>query len=136
MKIKSLIAITTVILLASCGAASDKVEIAKAKDVCEKTITAIDKGEFDNVKDNYYSTEFSAGTSKEDLTGKFTKLKEACGDLVSYTLKDSSSTAEIGFPAQAVLTYEVKHSKVTTTEKFVVINQFDSYRISSHSVNN
>ena len=134
MKIKFLITAASLFLLASCT--SEKVDIAKAKVVCENAMKAIDKGEFDKVKNDYYSTEFSEGTSKEDFASKFTKLKEACGDLVSYTLKDSSSAAEPGYEAQAVLTYEVKHSKITTTEKFVVVNDHDGYRIAKHSVNN
>ena len=124
----------TILLLASCSGGG-KLEYGKAKETAENCMKAIDKGDFQGVKDNYYSDNYGT-TSTEDLNKKFTKLKDVCGDLVSYTLKDSSSTSEVGEEAQVVLTYEVKHSNTTTTEQFVIVEQNGKYKIANHAVNN
>lgn len=133
MKLRLIIPVIGIFLLASCG--GGKVDYAKARQVAEGAITAINQGDVSKVKEEYYSAELLA-TSGEELQEKIHRLKDLSGNLVSYTLKDSSGSSEIGEPTMVNLTYEVKYEKVTTTEQFIVSEQGNKYRITTHTVNN
>jgi hypothetical protein len=135
MKLKHLFYSTAALILSACSAGG-KMDYAKAKETCETTMMSIDKGDYQTVIENYYSTEMGGAANTEKLTERFNKMKAATGDLKSYSLKDSSMTSEIGEEAKITLTYEVKHTGVTTTEKFSVVDQGGKYRISNHEVNN
>lgn len=133
MKIIRVLAFVSCLALAACS--GGKVDYAKAKQVAEGALQSINKGDVEKVKNDYYSEDL-VNTSGEDLQAKFSKLKDLTGNLVSYTLKDSSGSSEIGEPTMAKLTYEVKYERVTTTEQFIVSEQGNKYRITTHTVNN
>jgi hypothetical protein len=121
------------LLLISCS--GGKPDYAKAKQAAEGALQSINQGDVEKVKSDYYSNDLIT-TSGEDLNEKFTRLRDLTGNLISYTLKDSSGSAEIGEPKMVNLTYEVKYDKVTTTEQFIVTEQGNKYRITTHTVNN
>jgi hypothetical protein len=133
MKIKLFIA-AVIFAFASCS--SDKLDPAKAKETVEACLTAIDQGDYAKVKTDYYSSELSSAESAEELTGKFKKLKEVTGDMQSFELKETEQRAELGEESQVILTYNVKHARVATTEKFNVILESGKYKISSHDIKN
>src|SRR5579872_199677 len=129
MKIK-LFMIAVIFALVSCK--GEKPEIDKAKTAVEACLKAIDKGEYAKVKTEYYSTEFGSGETEEELSGKFKKLKEVTGDMQSFEVKESSLNEEPGEDAKIILVYAVKHARVTTLEKFVVIIEEGKYKITLH----
>jgi hypothetical protein len=129
----SILLVVVSLILFSCS--GGKPDYKKAKQVTEGALKSINAGEVDKVKSEYYSDDLIS-KSGEDLNAKFSKLKELTGNLISYTLKDSSGSSEIGEPTMVTLTYEVKYDRVTTTEKFIVSEQGSKYRITTHTVNN
>jgi len=133
MKIKLLI---SAIIFAFASCSSDKLDLAKAKTAAEGCLTTIDKEDYPAVINEYYATELGNAEPAEELTNKFKKLKEVTGPMQSFELKESANTAEIGKESEAVLTYVVKHARVTTIEKFTVIIESGKYKISSHDIKN
>jgi hypothetical protein len=118
---KSLIA--AAILLTSLNAcSSEKLEISKAKTCVESLISAADKGDFEQVK-KLSSESFNEGEPAEQRIEKLKMLKNALGDVVSMQLTDSLSEAKSGEEAKILLTYKVKHSKISSIEKYTVLDQ-------------
>lgn len=133
MKIKLLIAAFTFILFSCAG---DKIELPKAKECAENCLNAIAKEDYTKVRMEYYSNDLGGAEPAAELESKFKKLKEVTGYMQSFELKESSISAEMGEEAKALLTYEVKHTRVTTTEKFTIIIENGKYKISSHDIKN
>ena len=133
MKIKLLI-VALVFAFASCK--NDKLDLAKAKETAEKCLTAVDKEDYTAVINEYYSNEFASSQTPEELTGKFKKLKEATGAMQSFELKSSDNLAETMQESTIVLTYVVKHERVVTNEKFIIVEEGGKYKISLHAITN
>ena len=133
MKIKLLI-IAIVFAFASCS--TDKLDVAKAKESAENCLKAIDKGDYTAVTSEYYSSELASAESVAELSDKFKKLKEVTGEMQSFELKESDSQAVMGEESKVLLTYSVKHARVTTVEKFIVVLESGKYKIASHDIKN
>jgi len=133
MKIKLLI-VAIVFAFASCS--SDKLDLAKAKETAEKCLTAIDKEDYPTVINEYYASELGSTQTPEELTAKFKKLKEVTGAMQSFELKSSDNSVEAMKESTATLVYVVKHDRVTTNEKFVIILENGKYKISLHDIKN
>ncbi len=110
-------------------------DFKKARQVAEGALQSINQNDVEKVRNEFYSNDLVT-VSGEDLPDKFRRLSDLSGKLISYTLKDSSGSAEIGEPLMINLTYEVKYDKVTTLEQFIISEQGDKYRITTHTVNN
>jgi hypothetical protein len=132
MKIKLLIAALAFALF-SCS--SEKMELPKAKEVAEACLNAIAKEDYAKVKGEYYSDALGAA-SADELDSKFKKLKDVMGEMQSFELTDSAVNNNSGEEPNVILTYTVKHSKVTTTEKFVIIIEGSKYKIMMHDIRN
>ncbi|MGZ3864322.1 MAG: hypothetical protein ACXVPN_04035 [Bacteroidia bacterium] len=132
MKTKLLIAALTFILLSCAG---EKMELPKAKEVAEACLTAIDKGDYAKVKSEYYSDAL-ATASADEIDAKFKKLKEVTGDMQSFELTESAVNNNAGEEPSVVLSYNVKHAKINTVEKFVIVLEGSKYKISLHDVRN
>ncbi|MGZ3866394.1 MAG: hypothetical protein ACXVNR_08315, partial [Bacteroidia bacterium] len=117
MKSKTLIVILALFLFSCAG---EKIELPKAKEVAEACLTAIDKGDYAKVKSEYYSDVLATG-SADELDNKFKKLKEVTGDMQSFELTESLVNNNAGEEPSVILSYNVKHAKVNTVEKFVVV---------------
>ena len=133
MKIKLFI-VALFFALVSCS--GDKLDMAQAKTAAEGCLTAIDKEEYPKVISDYYASELGSAEPAEELTNKFKKLKEVTGPMQSFEFKEGVSSAEMGQESAAVLTYSVKHERVTTTEKFTIIIESGKYKVSSHDIKN
>jgi hypothetical protein len=132
MKIKLLIAAIAITLFNCAG---EKMDLAKAKETAEGCLKTIDKGDYAKVKSDYYSTELGE-QSAEELENKFKKLKEVTGDIQSIELIESAISNAPGEEPKVMLTYSVKHTKITTTEKFVIIMQGDDYKVALQDIKN
>lgn len=133
MKAKILIAAFALFLF-SCAA--DKLDIAKARDTAEKCLTAIDKEDYAAVVNDYYSKELNGSQTQEELSAKFKKLKDVTGPMQSFELKSSDNSVEPLKESSCTLTYVVKHERITTNEKFTIIEEDGKYRISQHEIRN
>lgn len=120
-------------ILFSC--AGEKMELPKAKEVAEACLTAIDKGDYAKVKSEYYSDALG-GASADEMDSKFKKLKDVTGDMQSFELTESTVNNIAGEEPNVILTYNVKHSKINTVEKFVIVIEGSKYKISLHDVRN
>ncbi len=133
MKIKFLIPVLAIIL-ASCSL--EKPNVEKAKAAAEACLKAIDKGDVATVRNEYYTSEFVQAETEEQLKDKFQKLKEVTGPLVSMEATQASLQEETGTESCVLLTYSVKHERVTTREEFVVIIEGGKHKIGSHTITN
>lgn len=133
MKVKTLVA-AFAILLAGCNL--EKPNAEKAKAVAEACLKAIDKGDVATVRNEYYTSEFVEAETEEQLKDKFTKLKEVTGPLVSMEATQAALQEETGTESCVLLTYSVKHERVTTREEFVVIIEGGKHKIGSHTITN
>lgn len=124
----------TIMLLTMCN--SEKLSYPPAREASENCLKAIDKGEYDKVIADYYSTDFGSVEPPEELKSRFQKLKDITGNITSIELKDSAMRAEVGEEAQVILTYRVTHERIVTTEKFTVSEQAGKYKITGHDIKN
>ncbi len=118
----------------SCS--KNEMDLAKAKETAENCLNTIAKEDYTKVRNEYYSNDLGGAEPAEELDSKFKKLKEVTGDLQSFELKESSISAEMGEETKAVLTYSVKHARVTTIEKFTIIIENGKYKIAGHDIKN
>jgi len=121
--------ISLLLLLFSCS--TDKIEVADAKSIVENTIKELDNSNFERALNNY-TDDFKS--SKEERINQFTKLKQALGNVSSFQLTDSVQEANIGEPVRIYLTYKIIHSKLVSTEKFTVLKEEGSLKISDHFI--
>ncbi len=133
MKIKLIFAVIAFVFL---GCSTDKLDVAKAKESAENYLKAIDKGDYTSVTSEYFSSELASAESIAELSDKFKKLKEVTGAMESFELKSSDSQAVIGEESKVFLTYTVKHARVTTSEKFIVVLESGKYKIALHDIKN
>src|ERR1044071_6582071 len=96
-----------------------KPEMNGAKACVQGLLEAI-KTENYNDAGKYYASVYQEKESGEQRTEKLKKLNETLGKIESYQLVDSLLKDKEGESAM-VLTYKIKHSKLTTVEKFVVV---------------
>ncbi len=132
-KIKLVIA-CLVLVLASCS--MEKPDPAKAKEAVESCLKAIDAGDVAKVRSDYYTSEFVQAETEEQLKEKFTKLKEVTGSMTSFDVTQSGLQEETGYESAVLLTYSVKHERVTTKEEFVVVIEGGKHKIGSHTIVN
>ena len=132
MKIKLLFA-AIVFTLFRCS--EPKMDLAKAKETAEGCLKTIDKGDYAKVKSDFYSSELGE-QSAEELESKFKKLKEVTGDIQSIELIESAISNTPGEEPKVMLTYTVKHTKIATTEKFVIIMEGDKYKVALQDIKN
>ncbi len=133
MKSKLIIAACT-LFLASCS--MEKPSTEKAKIAVENCLTAIDKGDVKTVRSEYYTTEFVQAETEEQLAEKFKKLQEVTGPMQSFEMTQNAVQEETGEEASVLLTYKVKHARVTTKEEFVVVIEGGKHKIGSHLITN
>jgi len=135
MKIKLFFcALLMVFMFAGCS--TDRVDAEKAKQTVENCLKAIDKGDVATVRSEYYTSEFVQSETEEQLKEKFQKLKEVTGAMTSFEVKESKAESETGEEACVLLTYSVKHDRVTTREEFVVVIESGKHKIGSHLISN
>ncbi len=133
MKIKLFIAITA-FSFASCS--TDNLDVTKAKESAENCLRAIDQGDYTSVTSEYYSSELASSESSAELTDKFKKLKEVTGAMQSFELRESAMEAAIGEESKIILVYTVKHARISTNEKFIIVLESGKYKIASHDIKN
>ncbi|HXB39698.1 MAG TPA: hypothetical protein VNZ49_04100 [Bacteroidia bacterium] len=133
MKTSIFIAAIT-LFFASCSL--EKPNTEKAKQVVENCLKAIDKGDVKTVREEYYTSEFVRAETEEQLAEKFKKLKEVTGAMKSFEMVQNAVQEETGEEASVLLTYLVKHDRVTTREEFVVVVESGKHKISSHLISN
>lgn len=132
---KKILFITVLTALAT-ACSLEKPNLEKAKAVVENCLKAIDQGDVKTVRDEYYTSEFVKAETEEELTNKFNKLKEITGPITSMELTESKLETEMGEEACVHLVYNVKHTRVTTKEDFVVVIEGGKHKIGSHLVTN
>lgn len=120
------------LLLAACTAGPS---VESAHKCVDGYMDALKRNDFE-AADKFYSDSYGLSDEKEGRVEKMKKLDEVLGEVISYELKDSLVQADPGEPGKIILTYEVKHKRVITTEKYVVINDEGNYRIVGQSVEN
>ncbi|MEP7265110.1 MAG: hypothetical protein ABI772_11460 [Bacteroidota bacterium] len=121
-----------ILLLAACST-TPKVETAQF--CVNGYLDALRKDDFE-AADKFYSDSYGLSDEKEGRVEKMKKLQGVLGSVLTYQLKDSLIQADPGEPGKVILTYEVKHRRVTTMEKYVVMNDEGNYRIVGQSVEN
>jgi len=131
---KNLILAVIAFTLASCSL--EKPNIEKAKAVVEKCLKAANDGDVKTVRDECYTSEFVSAETEEQLKEKFQKLKEVTGNMTSFEAAQAAVQEEVGEEASVLLTYLVKHDRVTTKEEFVVVIEGGKHKIGSHLVTN
>jgi hypothetical protein len=126
---KKLIFILTIFLVACSGS----LDHAKAKALTDELIQKINSGAYDQLS-QYYTDELNEGEPVEKRTEKFQKLKDVMGDVQSAELvSEQNGTTQDEFPC-VVLTYKIKHTKLTSKEEFTVVARGSSYKVSEHKI--
>jgi len=129
-----LFAAAVCLLLTNCSL--EKPIVEKAKQAVEGCLNAIDKGDIKKVREEFYTSEFVQAETEEELTEKFKKLREVTGAMQSFEAAQGGTQEETGEEASVLLTYTVKHDRVTTREEFVVVIEGGKHKIGSHMISN
>jgi hypothetical protein len=125
----------TVVLLSffffACS--QEPLDVEKAKKVVEELIMQTDAENFEAVQ-NLYTPAFNESEPMDVKREKLLHLKKVLGNVESVEFLISTDVKEFGQPRKLVLEYRVKHTKITTLEKFSVVQDEGGYKISSHGV--
>jgi hypothetical protein len=128
---RHILIILFVLGLVSC--AEKPMDVEQAKKVVELLIRETDAGNY-NALENLYSPAFNQSEPIDVKQKKLERLKDILGKVEQVEFINFTHVAEFGQPKQIVLEYKIKHTKVTSIEKFTVIEEEGGYRVSSHSV--
>jgi hypothetical protein len=120
------------LLVIACNSTPD---LPGSKACVENYLDALKMADFETA-DQYYSDSYGLSDSKEDRLGKMRKLHEVLGEVVSYQLTDSLVEENFGEPTKIMLTYDVRHRKANTEEKYTVMKDEGNFRIVSQEVEN
>ena len=104
----------------------------QAKACTEKYLEAV-RSENYLEADKYYSQLFSESETPEERIEKMKKLTEVMGKITSFQLTDSAEKNE-GDEQLIMFTYKVKHTKINSIEKFMVMKNEGGYEITGHDI--
>jgi len=119
------------LILTSCK--EQPLDEATARKSVEQLIYSISDENFNAAKE-LFAPSFLESEPMEQKIPKLQKLNETLGTVQSAEFINSLSVAEFGEPQKIILEYKVVHSRVTTREKFTVVEEEGGYKISSYSV--
>lgn len=105
-----------------------KIDMKEAIACAEGHLQALQKSDFDAAS-AFYSNMYNDTESPERRLEKMQKLEEAMGKLVSYTLTDSVEVRKGAEVPTVELTYDVQHTRVKATYKFVILKDAGEYKI-------
>lgn len=120
-------------LLALAACSSPNLEFSPAKQKVEGLIKDIDNAKFKEVSD-YYTEQFLNSETFEARTAKFKQFNEIYGKVVQIHLIDSSKTEKKGGENSLILTYRIKHERLSTVEVFNVVKDGGDYKIAGQSI--
>jgi hypothetical protein len=117
-----------------CGCSSFKhPDMDKSKAVVETLIQKENSGDY-AATTQYYTDDFNKSEPLDVRTTKFQQLHDALGDYISAAcVKAVDSTDLNDFPS-VYLEYKVKHSKLTSDERFMVIREEGSLKVELHNI--
>jgi len=137
-----------ILLLAACS--NEKLKMADAKKCVAEYMVAIKQKDF-NKASSFYASELS-GHSQQKIE-EMKKLDSVFGEINTAELIDSiddsgdivnvkfanninlnDSTDEYDEESNIQLTYKIKHSKLVSNEKFVIVKEDGIYKIKEHQV--
>ena len=121
-----LIFIFLAFILWSCT--GQDLDMKEAKNTAEKAIILIGDKNFDELA-TLYSEDFSNSEPKEERNNKFIQIIDATGATESFELTDSVSESNMGEESRIILTYKVKHTKLTMLEKYKIGKENGKYVI-------
>jgi hypothetical protein len=119
-----------IILLYSCSLT--EIDSEKARAVTEGYLNAVISGDLKGAL-NFYSSEYDEDATPEKRMEKLQRLQEVMGPVLSFQLTDSGKINAGDLPAMS-FTYSVKHPKINSTEKFIVVREGSDYKISAHDI--
>lgn len=128
---KKLLLVLISISLIGCD--TEQLDQTKAEETVESLIQNISQEEYDKVSD-FYTDSFNSGEPLEVRTEKFKALRNAMGALKSQELIEKEHQADFAEQAKLILTYKVKYARVTAIEKFTVVKEDGSYKVSRHDI--
>ncbi len=123
---KLIILIASAQLLSSCG--SEKLNTAEAKKTAESAIEYMGKKKYDDLY-KLYTNDFAHSESKEVRESKINEIITVIGAVENYTLIDSVAQENFGEANNLLLTYQVKHTNLTSKELFTIIVEDGKYLI-------
>jgi surfactin synthase thioesterase subunit len=131
-KLKTIILMVAVLFFSSCSAPIDELQAQK---LVEELLQEIDSENYSNLS-NYYTASFNAGESEEARADKFERLRSAVGKIKSYEVTNTEHSEKFAYPIHVVLTYKIERTYMPTIEKFVVIRDEGSLKVSNHGITN
>jgi ABC-type sugar transport system ATPase subunit len=134
MKNRGIIVILMLVVLAT-GCAEKPLDEARAKQVAEELMLSADAGNYDDVE-KLFSKEFLASEPMEVKQQKLQHLRNVLGEIKKYEWVSTNHVAEFGQPQKLVLEYRVEHARVTTREKYTIVEDEGGYKVGGHSVEN
>ena len=140
-----------ILLLAACS--NEKLKMADAKKCVAEYMVAIKQKDF-NKASSFYASELSGHSQQKievmkKLDSVFGEINTAelidsiddSGDIVNVkfvsniNLNDSTDEFdEVDEESNIQLTYKIKHSKLVSNEKFVIVKEDGIYKIKEHQV--